>query len=277
MTIEKQKTHEGQDEAMQTLQRVLEENHHLHHLQYFLDLCFRWHSKDIRKRIKPPVCVIGTDLPEELIHAAGITPYWIIGGSHASTQWSEQIVPRDTDPVSRSILGFVHEADGVDFTETLFILPADSDSSRKMAYLLSREGRKVCVVDIPPSKDDPLAGEEYVDSIDEMLENICGHTGKRITTTSIRKGEQVVSQARYRLASFLAAAKDCEEIIHGSARMLVTGSYFYADDLNVWSKHLEKLTEEIRTFQKVPLPADVRLTQERNTGITSRYGFRDKR
>ena len=47
MTIEKQKTHEGQDEAMQTLQRVLEENHHLHHLQYFLDLCFRWHSKDI--------------------------------------------------------------------------------------------------------------------------------------------------------------------------------------------------------------------------------------
>ena len=109
MTIEKQKTHEGQDEAMQTLQRVLEENHHLHHLQYFLDLCFRWHSKDIRKRIKPPVCVIGTDLPEELIHAAGITPYWIIGGSHASTQWSEQIVPRDTDPVSRSILGFVTE------------------------------------------------------------------------------------------------------------------------------------------------------------------------
>ena len=47
MTIEKQKTHEGQDEAMQTFQRVLEENHHLHHLQYFLDLCFRWHSKDI--------------------------------------------------------------------------------------------------------------------------------------------------------------------------------------------------------------------------------------
>ena len=103
---------------------------------------------------KPSVVILGTGIPEELVMAAGAEPYWLIGGSLGSVAWSDDIVPRDTDPVSRSILGYIHQPKGADFSGSLFVIPLTSDSMRKIAYQLKSEGRKICIVDIPPSRDD---------------------------------------------------------------------------------------------------------------------------
>ncbi len=256
MAIKKQQILQLQDETKNTLERIWKENSHLRSIHYFLDQAFYWHSADMRKRMKPEVAVIGTDVPEELLLAADVKPYWILGGSQTATLWSDELVPRDTDPVSRAQLGYIHEPDGVDFSETLFIIPTNSDSTRKMANLLIEEGREVFALDVPPEKDE-ISGENYADAIEEMLEAVCDHTGKTITNASLHTGIWTTSQARYRLNNFLTITAGQEEIIHGSARMLVANSYYYASDIGEWSKHLKELTDEINFLLDEPLPVAV--------------------
>lgn len=93
--------------------------------------------------------------------AAGSWPYWLTGGILGSVAWSDDIVPRDTDPVSRSVLGYIHQPDGADFSDSIFIVPITSDSMRKIAYQLKDEGRKLCLVDVPPDRSDGMAEEKW--------------------------------------------------------------------------------------------------------------------
>ena len=85
----------------------------------------------------PDIAVIGSGIPEELVLASGKRPYWILGGSRVSSMWADDAVPRDTDPVSRSSLGYLKSC----FTErTLILVPLVNDSARKLAYILKSEG-----------------------------------------------------------------------------------------------------------------------------------------
>ena len=88
-------------EYMDSLNRLYNDNSKLTGFKWFLDTAYSWAYK---KNSAPDVVVLGTAIPEELIMAAGTEPYWLIGGSLGSVSWSDDLVPRDTDPVSRSIL-----------------------------------------------------------------------------------------------------------------------------------------------------------------------------
>lgn len=70
-------------------------------LRFFAESIVSHYYADLGKG-SPDIVVIGSNIPEELILAAGTAPYWILGGSRASSMWVDDIVPRDTDPVSRS-------------------------------------------------------------------------------------------------------------------------------------------------------------------------------
>ena len=120
-------------EYTDTFQRLWKENSRLDHLKYFLDTVYRWSAEEHRAKEKPDVVILGPDIPEELVMAAGAQPNFLLGGSLGSVAWSDDLVPRDTDPVSRSILGYIHEPDGPDFSDALFIVPLTCDSMRKIA------------------------------------------------------------------------------------------------------------------------------------------------
>ncbi|MDE6052629.1 MAG: 2-hydroxyacyl-CoA dehydratase family protein, partial [Lachnospiraceae bacterium] len=96
------------------------------------------------------IVVIGSNIPEELVLVSGKMPYWILGGSRVSSMWADDIVPRDTDPVSRSGLGYV--LSGM-MEKSLILIPLVSDSTRKLAYILKSRGLKVHTVHFPPVKD----------------------------------------------------------------------------------------------------------------------------
>ena len=99
-----------ESEIRDTLDRLGRENEHLRYISYFLNCAWNWFDPVQQRTRKPAVAVLGPGVPEELILAAGTTPYYILGGSLKSTAWSDDLVPRDTDPISRSILGYIHWA-----------------------------------------------------------------------------------------------------------------------------------------------------------------------
>ena len=206
-------------EYSDTLNSIMEQQEkYLPELKYFLDSEYSWANSKTRTMQKPAVVILGTGVPEELVMAAGIEPYWLIGGSLGSVAWSDDIVPRDTDPVSRSILGYIHQPKGTDFSESLFVIPLTSDSMRKIAYQLKSEGRKICVVDIPPNRDDSRSVEKWQRQMLDMVETISAHTKRRITKDSVIAAALRVSRARLALTDFMNVSRERSDIISETAR-----------------------------------------------------------
>ena len=234
-----------QSEYIDTLNRLFDENEHLAELKYFFDTAYFWSNEKARRSHKPEVVILGTGIPEELVIAAGAQPYWLTGGSFGSLAWSDDIVPRDTDPVSRSILGYIHQPCGADFSDSLFIIPLSSDSMRKIAFELKEEGRSIVTVDIPAQRDDKSAREKWHRQMLALTEAVAKHTGSRVTRSSVLLAAQRVSAARNALKVFLDVSRGRIDIITDSARLFIAGSYFLTDDLDSWAFRLENLTRRI--------------------------------
>ena len=223
-----------------SLNKLYRENAGLTGFKWFLDTAHRWaYSRD-----ENDVVILGTAVPEELVMAAGAQPHWLIGGSLGSAQWSDELVPRDTDPVSRSISGYINRP-GNDYKDSLLIIPLISDSMRKIAYILKSEGRKICIVDIPPDRNDKFAAQKYAKQMKDMCSAISAHTGVKVTKASIVSSMKIVSAARAVLRDFLEVSRRRTDIITDSARLFVQNSYYMTDSVEEWTYHVAELTREI--------------------------------
>ena len=198
-------------------------------------------------RAEPRVVVLGHGIPEELIHACGTTPYFVLGGSHASCDWSDDLVPRDSDPISRSILGYVTRIVGWDDIDPLFIVPMANDNLRKIAYLLKREGHAVVAVDIPPEGAGISSQRAWVRSVSDMVEAVERHVGGRASAQSIRHADRLVAEARMSMLDLKQAIKERAGVLSNEAALFVLGTYYQTDDLARWSAMVRRLADEIRT------------------------------
>ena len=244
------KTMTYESEIMDGLNRLYRENRHIRSFKFFLDTSYRWFNREKIRARKPQVVVLGTGIPEELILAAGITPYYVLGGSLKSTAWSDDMVPRDTDPVSRSVLGFLEDPNGPDYSDALFIIPATSDSMRKIAYILSDKGYSNHVVDVPPTKDDLFSRRKWQKQMMKLTEAVSNHTGSTINSRNINQSLRTVNAAREALKLFLDLTQGREDIITGSGRMLVQSSYYYTENVPRWTEQLMAMNTEIRAHIK---------------------------
>lgn len=240
-----------ESEYMDTLRTLFNENSQLESIRYFLNTIYLYFKQDNMIRRKPEVIILGTSIPEELIYAAGSKPFWVLGGSLGTVGWSDDLVPRDTDPVSRSMLGFLLN-EHFDLGEAaLIIVPITCDSSRKMAYLLSKTGKKVVTVDIPPEKEDPLAGLKWQGQMENLAEKLCDHTGQRMTKKKLSQATQLVETARKLMRDFIQVCHQKDGLISGALRMAVLNSYYYTTDLKGWCGHLRKLNLELLENREV--------------------------
>ena len=92
-------TNPQEDEFISSLKNVLKEHSRIRGLRYFINQTRRWYWKLQSGQITGRVVILGTAVPEELIMAAGVVPFRILGGSRSSCARSDDLVPRDTDRV----------------------------------------------------------------------------------------------------------------------------------------------------------------------------------
>ena len=214
--------------------------------RYFADTAYRYSVLGSSDEVQPEVLVLGPRIPEALLRAFHIHYRYLLGGSHTMTAWSDELVPRDTDPVSRSILGSIFAPEGARFAESLFIIPVSSDSMRKIAYLIKEEGRRVFTLDVPPDHADHRSIAMWEKQLIRMMEAIAAHTRRRISHRKIRDAVRCISLARYQLREFLREENrpDVRHTITGSGKLLIQNSYYFADDLDNWGKQLQILRQE---------------------------------
>ena len=234
------------EEILSALNRLWKENGSVKGFRYFADTAYRYSVLGLSDEVQPEVLILGPGIPEALLRAFHIHYRYLLGGSHTMTAWSDDLVPRDTDPVSRSILGSIFAPEGARFGRSLFIIPVSSDSMRKIAYLLKEEGRRVFTLDVPPDHADPRSIAMWEKQLVRMMEAIAAHTRKRISHRKIRDAVRCISLARYQLREFLREENrpDVRHTITGSGKLLIQNSYYFADDLDNWGKQLQILRQE---------------------------------
>lgn len=211
-------------------------------IRYFLDLMENHiHS---RKGNPPKLVIFGTDFPIELAHSlTGELPYYAVGGSRVVQEYSDDFVPRDTDPVTRAALGelFANE----NWKETsLVIVPCSSDAQRKAAYLLQNQGWNVITIWIPAVKSE-LSHKSFLSEMDHTIRAICRHIKRRYTVFSLNKSAVYFKKVRNSVRAFMDASLKNESVFPGVFRMAVLDSFFSAVNLDEWREKIDELTDEL--------------------------------
>ncbi len=111
-------------------------------------------ARFVRDRIAPPKggrCVgyMGSTVPVELIEAAGLTPFALIGEPRASTPLADRYMEVLFDPRVRSVFEGLLETSGRDLE--LIVLPRTADSLQRCYYYLC-ELKRMGVAKLPPVK-----------------------------------------------------------------------------------------------------------------------------
>jgi benzoyl-CoA reductase/2-hydroxyglutaryl-CoA dehydratase subunit BcrC/BadD/HgdB len=243
------------EECQSTLARISADNHSLSSLGFFLDSAAQWHADFDQDRVMPSVVVLGYGIPEQLVYACGTAPYHLLGGSHAACQWSDDVMPRDSDPVSRSILGHALRLAKRSDIHPLFVVPAVNDNLRKISYLLKREGCSVLPVDIPPSAASVSAQRSWEHAMDTLVKTIEQRVSGRSTSRSLRDADHFVGAARVAMVNFQKICAACEGVLSDEAILLVLHTYYLAYDLAQWTAMLNRLSTEVqarhRALQRV--------------------------
>jgi len=235
--------HTYKKEVDDVLQKLVKSMPAYEELQYF-EKCVRSHSLTDIERNHSALVVIGSNIPEELVLISGKMPCWILGGSRASSMWADDMVPRDTDPVSRSGLGYV--LSGFD-QNSLILIPLVSDSTRKLAYILKSRGYKVHTCHFPPVKD----AQSYLEwrrQYEACRDAIALHLKRPMTNRTLRKSQAQILTAKRQIQTFQDVSQDK---LSGVIRMFVQGSYYCAEDLSEWCSRLRSLTERLQREPKL--------------------------
>ncbi|MBQ7932450.1 MAG: 2-hydroxyacyl-CoA dehydratase [Clostridia bacterium] len=220
---------------------------------WFFEEMNRYFSPESLRESKPDVIVLGTDFPGEIVHAlTGHPPYWIIGGNSAFTSASDEDVPRDTDPVTRSVLGQLLVMEQAK-ENALVIVPCSSDAQRKTTYWLQKHGWKVVTLWIPAVKDD-VTHKGFLSELEHTIRVICRHVGKRYSSAALSRSVQYMNEIRGSIHAFLDAARQNERDLPGNVRMAVLDSFFMTADFDEWHTCLKKLTAAIPKGRKSENP-----------------------
>jgi len=245
LTLQEKEVSAYEAEYRNVIERLNQEMPPFQEADQLLELVQAHFSFAARRTQRPKVIVLGSAFPEELICAFGMTPYWVLGGSLQTGVWAGDAAPRDADPVSRSILGLSLALNDLS-RDALVLLTIVSDSTRKLAYLLRREGMKVHTIDIPPVKDE-FALPKYKRQLELCVEVLSAYTRKRLTRRALRNASALIAQAHEETRRFLWLAEAHPALLPDAWRMLICFSYYCADDPVQWSELLGRLNDKIET------------------------------
>jgi benzoyl-CoA reductase/2-hydroxyglutaryl-CoA dehydratase subunit BcrC/BadD/HgdB len=244
LTLQEKEISAYETEYQSVIGRLKQETPPFKEAEQLLELVQTHFSFAVRRTQHPKVIVLGSGFPEELIYAFGAVPYWGLGGSLQTGTWAGDAAPRDADPVSRSILGLSLGLGNL-ARDALVLLPIVSDSTRKLAYLLRREGIKVHTIDIPPVKNES-ALPKYERQLELCVEALSSHTKKRLTQRALRRAAGLVAQAHDEMRRFLQLTEEHPSLLSDSWCMLICFSYYCAGDLAQWTETLARLNDRIK-------------------------------
>lgn len=230
-------------EWLETIERIRQENSNLKSLEYFLHLGEMQGDEDFLKDLAPKVILFGLNYPKEILNAVVDQPFYLCGGSFVASEWSESMVPRDTDSGVKSILGVLLKEEWALAKEAMILIPITCDSMRKVADLLQKD-YNVLTIEVPNDMHDSHQIELWKTEVRRILAAIEKHTGHRASSNRIKKCCHQSGMAKEAWKRLNEAFLNGCLALNGTARMFVANSYFWAADIEDWANHINLLLVE---------------------------------
>lgn len=238
------------NEAIETINRIETENSNLFELKWFLDTASLRFKSAFLNTVRQQLIVLGNDIPAEIIYAVCDQPFYVLGGSLGTAHWADELTPRDTDPFSRSSLGWLINPEFDITKDSLIVTAVSSDSRRKLISILQNAGRNVAAMDIPPMSATLNATKFYKEQLITLAEKIGKHTGKHLTGGNLKRSVKKVARAHRYWNRFHEAVYAARGFISDEAVLLVNQCMYFADSLDEWMIHTSRLIEELDTLSK---------------------------
>ena len=220
--------------------KKLEEEKSSKQLEYFFKITKEYFNDNEYQVQK--IIVLGTSISEEIIYSLKEIPLWIIGGSLGTYNLADEFVPRDTDSVSQSILGFLKRKKLENLKDYTVIVPITCDSMRKMAYILEKEVN-VITVDFPTDKNQELSSKKWTSEMWKLAERLEVILKKNITRGSLKKAVKLVNDARYEMRRFRDLTRMNKTEISTTMSLFILNTYYYSKDISRWTQELKKINE----------------------------------
>lgn len=220
--------------------KKLEEEKSSKQLEYFFKITKEYFNDNEYQVQK--IIVLGTSIPEEIIYALKEVPLWIIGGSLGTYNLADEFVPRDTDSVSQSILGFLKRKKLENPKDYTVIIPITCDSMRKLAYILEKEVN-VIIVDFPTDKNQELSAKKWTSEMWKLGERLEVILKKNITRDSLKKAVKLINDARYEMRRFRDLTRMNKAEISTTMSLFILNTYYYSKDISRWTQELKKINE----------------------------------
>ena len=236
------------NEAIETINRIQKENPMLHELNWFFETAAARFNRDYLQTRNPDVIVLGDDIPAEILYSVCDRPFYVLGGSLETAHWADELTPRDTDPFSRSSIGWLINPEFDITKNTLIVTAVSSDSRRKLISILRNSGRKVAAIDVPPADESENSIRFYTDQLVTLAETIGRHTGKRFNARHLRASVRNVASAHRQRQNFLDTAALAGGFITDEAVILASQSMYFADSLDEWLLHITALVNELENI-----------------------------
>ena len=192
--------------------------------------------------------VIGTYclyVPEEIIRAAGAWSVGICAGAEWAYDEVEQILPRTTCALVKSMMGFKLGQVCPYLEEADLLVGETTCDGKKKAYELLGEMHNMHIMELPQMKRDKdvaLWRSELVDLIGKLEEL----TGNTITAESLKAAIVEVNDKRRALQRIAATRAADPAPISGKDALLATQVAFY-DDVPRFTASMNALADELET------------------------------
>jgi benzoyl-CoA reductase/2-hydroxyglutaryl-CoA dehydratase subunit BcrC/BadD/HgdB len=182
--------------------------------------------------------------PIELILASGAIPIRLDSGLYCTIAPSEQILPSDTCPVIKSILGtkMLRLSPYIELCDVL-VCPISCEMKTKLGEFVN-DTMPVWRIEVPKHRDDLRADGFWLDELKEFEGNLEILTGRKITRDALHRSIQLTQNART-VFHMLSELRQCRPPpISGRDAMLVTQAAWY-DDLERWTEKTRELCNEL--------------------------------
>lgn len=216
-------------------------------LEYFINVLKRIHVDNKGVEREAGVKTVGTYcvmVPQELIYAAGCIPVKLCSGSYTAYNLGDELAPRDSCPLVKSIVGFNAMKLMPVYDEcSLLVVPTSCDCKKKMASVLTKYN-EVMPLHVPTSKLDDESKNYFIEDIYYLKEKLEVISSKKITYKRLRIAIDAVASAQYEIFRLYTLKMHYPSVIKGTHAMAVLNSYSF-DRVDRWTNALRILNDEL--------------------------------
>lgn len=181
-------------------------------------------------------------VPEALIHALGAAPVRLCSGDREAARRGEELFPRDTCSLVKACVGNAIRGDGLFAELDLLVIPTPCDAKKKLGAVLSAF-KPVHILQLPPSKDTPSAGQFWMSQVWELVPRLEELTGRALTREALEQAVLLVNRRQQAFRRFLELRQCIPAAVSGEEALTVTVASF-TDDVARWTAQVEALCAE---------------------------------